>query len=118
MQRFIIEFGNCVKQFTGEEPNTWFWNCMEAIKQVIEDWHIKDRPEYIRIFVRREYSDKGALLWLKVYEFKMTHECPWINLDQFEQDREFIFMLGEAMAMAWRDKHAKAVVEKYGGQDE
>jgi hypothetical protein len=115
---YNIEFGagriNTVcEAFGGEDADEWFWSCMDAIKRAIEEWHIEKKPNYIGIIVRREPEDKGASPWLTVHMFELTPQMPWIDLDEFEQSRERIFMIGQALGLAWRNRDAAAIVEQF-----
>lgn len=112
-QNYIIEYGGVAECFGGDNATEWFWSCMDAIKQVIEDWNIKECPKMIRIAVRCEQDDKSAMPYRTVHIFRLAPAMPWIDLDEFEQRRDFLFMFGQALAMAWRNRDAAAIVKEF-----
>ncbi len=110
---YNIEMGDVYETFTGKDATSWFWNLMDAIKKVIEDWNIKEPPRQIRITVRREADDRGPYPWMTVTLLEVQPLMPWIDLDALEQRRDFYFMIGQATGMAWRNIDAKAIVEEF-----
>ncbi len=111
---YNIEMGVYVETFTGTDSTSWFWALMNAIQTVIQDWQIKTPPKFIRIAVRREVDDKGPYPWMTVVMLKVHgFEAPWIDLDELEQKRDYYFMLGQALGLAWRNRDARAIVTKF-----
>lgn len=118
--RFEVSFdAHCESfEFAGDETD-WFFACLDAMRRLAEEWHLDTPPRVARLAVRREAEDRGPYPWLQLTHFAVTQaEFPWIDLEEFEQDRAFLFMFGRALAMAWRSQDCAKIVGHFRPKEE